>query len=216
MAFAHNGFVFKPSIQFYEELYNWCCMPVQENQVIVNLSSDFDRKPLEDELENQIEQIWEKRVKDLPLLYNASKFRLQSVELTEDRLILNIGMTCYRDFICTNMRSEIRERIRTHGLDKYGDPHACFADPVGVDGLVISSDDKVVLLRRSQEVYEAPGMFHIPGGHPEPSVSDSGGKGGVSVDTPLGAQGWALIVLVRRIGWVCTVTLGCMMMQAHC
>ncbi|XP_031565988.1 uridine diphosphate glucose pyrophosphatase NUDT22-like [Actinia tenebrosa] len=223
MAFAHDGFVFKPSSLFYEELYNWCCMPVQENQVIVNLSSDFDRKPLEDELESQIEKLWEKRVKDLPLLYNASKFRLQSVELTKNRLILNVGMTCYRDFICTNMRNDImRERIRQHSLDKYGDPHSCFADPVGVDGLVISSDDKVILLRRSQQVYEAPGMFHIPGGHPEPSEVKGNNEGKLKledmdpkdvvhemfysivkevrdeVNVPIGSLSWPVLIGIQR------------------
>jgi hypothetical protein len=172
MAFATNGFVFNPSPLFYEELYNWCCMPVEKNQVIVNLSNDFDRKPLDVELENQIEKTWEKRLQDFPLLYNASKFRLKNVELTPNSLVLNVGMSCYRDFICTNMRSDLRDRIRQYGTKKHSDPHACFADPIGVNGLVLSSDDRVVLMRRSYKVYESPGMFHTPGGHPEPSVSE--------------------------------------------
>lgn len=174
MASASNGFVFPPSPLYYEELYNWCCTEVDTDKIIVNLSHKFDRKPLEEDLENQIEKTWQEKMKQYPLLYNGNKFRLKNVSFENNNLVLNIGMTCYRDFICTNMRSDLRDRISSWSSRTFNDSHACFADPIGVNGLVISRDDEIVFLKRSLQLYECPGKFHTPGGHPEPSVSSRG------------------------------------------
>lgn len=172
MASVSNGFCFYPSPHHYEELYNCCCMGVNMDKVVVNLSNTFDRKPLREDLENKIEQTWQEELLQCPLLYNGTKFRLKDLALKDGNLILNVGITCYRDFICTNMCEELRETIRSWGTKMYDDPHACFADPIGANGLVISRDDEAVFIRRSQEVYEFAGRFHTPGGHPEPNVSD--------------------------------------------
>lgn len=173
MAFASNGFILNPSPADYEEIYNCCCMEVDMDKVVVNLSNAFDRQPLED-LENQIEKTWQEKMKEFPLLYNATKFRLKDATLANNSLVLNIGMTCYRDFICTNMRHDLQDHIQSLGRKIHGDRHACFADPIGVNGLLISRDDEAVFLKRSQQLYECPGRFHTPGGHPEPSVSSRG------------------------------------------
>ena len=49
------------------------------------------------------------------------------------------------------------------------------ADPLGVGALLVTRDEQVVLIRRSPQQAEAPGLWDIPGGHPEPKVSDGGG-----------------------------------------
>jgi len=41
---------------------------------------------------------------------------------------------------------------------------------VGVGALVLTADDKVITMKRSANCGEAPGLYDIPGGHPEPEV----------------------------------------------
>ena len=44
------------------------------------------------------------------------------------------------------------------------------SDALGVGAFLVSSDDQVVLLKRGLHLAEAPGLWDIPGGHPEPQV----------------------------------------------
>jgi len=51
------------------------------------------------------------------------------------------------------------------------------SDALGVGAFLESSDGQVVLLKRGEHLAEAPGLWDIPGGHPEPQVrigSDTG------------------------------------------
>ena len=45
------------------------------------------------------------------------------------------------------------------------------SDALGVGAFVLTSDDYVTFIRRSERVGEAQGLWDIPGGHPEPEVS---------------------------------------------
>jgi len=44
------------------------------------------------------------------------------------------------------------------------------SDALGVGAFLESCDDQVVLLKRGEHLAEAPGLWDIPGGHPEPQV----------------------------------------------
>jgi len=44
------------------------------------------------------------------------------------------------------------------------------SDALGVGALMESSDGQVVLMKRAEHLAEAPGLWDIPGGHPEPKV----------------------------------------------
>ena len=44
------------------------------------------------------------------------------------------------------------------------------SDALGVGAFLVSSDEQVVLMKRGEHLAEAPGLWDIPGGHPEPQV----------------------------------------------
>jgi len=52
---------------------------------------------------------------------------------------------------------------------------AYMSDALGVGAFLESSDEQVVLLKRGEHLAEAPGLWDIPGGHPEPQVLTNGG-----------------------------------------
>ncbi|CAL8264227.1 unnamed protein product [Lota lota] len=85
------------------------------------------------------------------------------------RLTLRVGLTSYKDFLGTNW-SHRAGALRRRGEAEFNDPCALLAQPLGVGGVLCTSDGKVVLIRRSQRVAEAGGLLDIPGGHPEPQA----------------------------------------------
>ncbi|KAJ8246963.1 hypothetical protein GJAV_G00257240 [Gymnothorax javanicus] len=87
----------------------------------------------------------------------------------QTKLILQLGLTCYKDFLGTNWSRGVAALMR-RGEAEFGDPHALLAQPLGVGGVLRTADGLVVLLKRSQKVAEAPGLLDIPGGHPEPKA----------------------------------------------
>lgn len=88
---------------------------------------------------------------------------------TAPLLTLRLGLTCYKDFLGTNWSQGARE-LRQRGEAEFGDPLALLSQPLGVGGVLCTSDGQVVLIRRSQRVAEAVGLLDIPGGHPEPKA----------------------------------------------
>lgn len=84
-------------------------------------------------------------------------------------LTLRLGLTCYKDYLGTNWSCQVAQ-LRQQGEVEFGDPMALLAQPLGVGGVLCTSDGQVVLIRRSQRVAEAGGLLDIPGGHPEPKV----------------------------------------------
>ncbi|CAM4612314.1 hypothetical protein PO909_006666 [Leuciscus waleckii] len=104
--------------------------------------------------------------------------QLESSDTSSDRLpkhelscVLNLqlGLTCYRDYLGTNWSREAAN-LQSHGRNERADPQAFLAQPLGVGAVMATADGDVVLLRRSQKVAEAAGLLDIPGGHPEPKM----------------------------------------------
>ena len=144
-------------------------LPMDFFQVVV--SHDYDRKIMP-EYEVKIDTYWQERLKINPSMYNGSKFRFNSLTEQENYIKLEFGLTCYKDFQCTNMQSkENVEMLKEYGLQNYGDVYACMANPTFSTVIVESSDNYAVLFRRSNMVGEAAGMVDFPGGHMEPNVS---------------------------------------------
>ena len=149
------------------------CGGATDKDVAILLSHDYDRKVANDQFEADIERTWTVRKEKNPFLFNGSKFRLHAVDHEEEGkpLTLLLGQTYYKDYVCTNMNNDHWRFLSDYGKREYANEHACFSDALGVGSVVETSDNKLVFIRRSHQVYEDPGRLDTPGGHAEPSVS---------------------------------------------
>ncbi|CAF1989509.1 unnamed protein product [Rotaria magnacalcarata] len=145
--------------------------PLKFNEFSVNFNTDlYNAKPLPNDIQKKLDNRWNELLNDdTPgrILYNESKFRLHSIDwkTNEDddskQLILNLGLTDYKSFICTQQQilpDEIRQHIEEDHL----------SHPLGVGCLLITSDNYFVFVKRSSACIDSPHMYDIPGGHAEP------------------------------------------------
>uniref|UniRef100_A0A8C4RAP4 Nudix hydrolase 22 n=1 Tax=Eptatretus burgeri TaxID=7764 RepID=A0A8C4RAP4_EPTBU len=141
-----------------------------QESVRVDLSTRYNRRALSDSDERDIEVVWQDRSRGNPRIFDAPKFRLSGARLDSAGLLrIRLGLTGYRDYLGTNLAPGHKPaHLRTWGLTTCDDPHAYLADPLGVGAVLCARDDRLVLLRRSHSVAEAPGLLDVPGGHPEP------------------------------------------------
>jgi len=145
--------------------------PLKFNEFSVNFNTElYNAKPLPADIQEKLDGRWNELINNAKpgrILFNESKFRLHSVEMKPSdnensvQVILNLGLTDYKSFICTqqqNLPNEIRQHITEDNL----------AHPLGVGCLLITSDDYIVLIKRSTACIDSPNMYDIPGGHSEP------------------------------------------------
>lgn len=143
----------------------------KQEDLAISLSHLYDRKATNDQFETDIDRTWADRKEKKPFLFNGSKFRLHGVnnEDGDAAVTLLLGQTCYKDYVCTNMKNSHWGFLRDYGKREYANEHACFSDALGVGSVVETSDSKLIFIRRSHQVYEDPGHLDTPGGHAEPS-----------------------------------------------
>ncbi|XP_046345742.1 uridine diphosphate glucose pyrophosphatase NUDT22-like [Haliotis rufescens] len=140
---------------------------VSRSQVRVIMSETYNRTKLPEAMENDLELVWSDRVSKNPKLYNGTKFRIDSVSFHGDILTLNLGVTCYKEYIGSNWSPRVGQ-YQTVGRQQSNNPQVHLSDPLGVGSFVLTSDNRVILLRRSVHCGEAPGLWDVPGGHAEP------------------------------------------------
>ncbi|XP_076047705.1 uridine diphosphate glucose pyrophosphatase NUDT22-like [Oratosquilla oratoria] len=155
----------------------------------------------DDRLEKLIEHHWQTKTKANSRLYNGSKFRLAGTRCEDDKLLLDIGLTCYRDLCGTNLASSSqRSEWKNEGKLQHGNTQAFMANPIGVGIVLVTSDHQLVVGRRAAWTGEEPGMLDRPGGHAEPDnvfLSDGSLRPeheGMSVDEAVMNEIWSSIV----------------------
>ncbi|KAG8180510.1 hypothetical protein JTE90_007465 [Oedothorax gibbosus] len=142
-----------------------------QSSISLEFSDEFCMKS--HPLHASIETEWKKKLKESINLFNASKFRLHRIifqQAYEDHsypLKLYVGTTSYKDFIGTNCAPYAHKLVQD-GLEK-SNSQLYLSDPIGVGGLLVTSDDQLVFIKRSEKCAEMPGLIDRPGGHPEPS-----------------------------------------------
>ncbi|XP_019102258.1 PREDICTED: nudix hydrolase 9 isoform X1 [Camelina sativa] len=158
-----------------------CPFGLSPSQLSVDFSKSHDRVPHPDpDLEDSISQVWEKRIQGNSSLFNGQKFRFQygSYSLDGDggsgstnevqHVCLRLGLTDYRTFVGTNLSSLWEKFLVTSQDDSIRCRHT--SSPLGNGAVIETSDKKIIVLRRSNNVGEFPGHYVFPGGHPEPTA----------------------------------------------
>nr|XP_043619223.1 nudix hydrolase 9 [Erigeron canadensis] len=144
-----------------------CPSGLSPSQVSVNFDVSFDRVPHPDiDLENSIAEIWEQRVQKSTSLFNGKKFRYGGHYGVETHVCLHLGLTDYRTFVGTNLNPLWEKFIVPSEDDCEQCQHT--SSPLGNGAVVETSDNKILVLQRSNNVGEFPGYLVFPGGHPEP------------------------------------------------
>lgn len=122
------------------------------------------------DIERDIARAWERHSAAAEaagrVLYNGALARLAAVRHAEGRLHFELGATCYRDFLGTNL--ENAERLRPLG-------DAFLANPVGISTTPITADGAIVYGRRNDAVAFHAGFLHTFGGAVEPADRGPGG-----------------------------------------
>lgn len=140
----------------------------------MDFSKSHDRIQHPDhDLEDSIAQAWEQRTQGNSSLFNGQKFRFGSFCLDGDagtselpHVCLRLGLTDYRTFVGTNLSSQWEQFLVTSQDDCVRCRHT--SSPLGNAAVIETSDQKIIVLRRSDNVGEFPGHYVFPGGHPEP------------------------------------------------
>ncbi|MEA2530311.1 MAG: hypothetical protein QOG89_1955 [Thermomicrobiales bacterium] len=102
-------------------------------------------------------------------LFPGAMTRLINWSVEDRTLTLDLGVTDYREFVGTNLRHP--ELAVSHGRE-------ALANPLGVSVAVTTADGKLLVQRRSEQVFEYPGFFHVCGGNVEPAdVADAAASG---------------------------------------
>ena len=144
---------------------------IQRSDLHVSLSESYNRlNPLPDPYEQELHQVWTQRCEKNPKLWNGTKFRIHSITDKSGAITFNLGITDYKDFLGTNWAPYAQQLIE-HGTKQHNNRSCYMSDALGVGNLVITKDQFVVLIRRSEHCGEAQGLLDVPGGHPEPQVN---------------------------------------------
>ncbi|KAF8052874.1 hypothetical protein N665_1495s0005 [Sinapis alba] len=151
-----------------------CPSGLSLSQVSVDFSNSHDRIQHPDhDLEDSIAQAWEQRTQRNSSLFNGQKFRFGSLCIDGDagtnevpHVFLRLGLTDYRTFVGTNLSSQWEKFLVASQDDSVRCRHT--SSPLGNAAVIETSDHKIIVLRRSDNVGEFPGHYVFPGGHPEP------------------------------------------------
>lgn len=106
------------------------------------------------EMQEHVEQYWDTLSKEF--IFNGALARLDSWQLSGDRLDIQLRPSDYRTLLYSNQHvKKIRQQWGDH----------CLSRALGISAVLISSDRQLVFIQRSLEVGEFPGACDVFGGH---------------------------------------------------
>lgn len=151
--------------------------PLESSEVHVKFNrQDYDRR-VEPEIEPQVQATWQERLSNNPHLFDALKFRLAHIHVLENKQVeLGMGISSYGSFLGTNRNPDdgFVDKLRSLGTERFNDPTAFFANPLGCTAVVLTKDGYFPLLKRSSRAGEFAGWWNLPGGMFEWKESISG------------------------------------------
>ncbi|MCP4634330.1 MAG: NUDIX hydrolase [candidate division Zixibacteria bacterium] len=130
---------------------------LSQSDIVLKYSDKLFKIPPDEE--KKVNEIWEELLSEdnNRILYDGPMVRTKAISGTIDRPVFELERTSYRVLCGTNLRNPRAE-------NRY-----C-ADGNGICGLIVTSDNKVILGKRSNKVFEHPGLYHVIGGNMEPEL----------------------------------------------
>lgn len=99
----------------------------------------------------------------------SSMYRLNSALLDGSRLILNIGVTDFKEYIGTTQRAlfdlQFRSRLIAAGMEDCGSSDHYFANPLSTCAVLVSADGYIPIGFRAKSVAIYPETYHTIGGY---------------------------------------------------
>ncbi len=92
---------------------------------------------------------------------------MESFEINNNHLTLHLGMTNYKELFYSN---SFTQQIISNFNSKY------LSAALGISAILISADEQIVLIKRSETVGEYPGKLDVVGGHIHPKEHAVSGK----------------------------------------
>jgi len=124
------------------------------------------RKPL---LQARIEKYWQDEITASgkgDFIFNGALCTLLNWEMQDTALCLSLGQTDYKEHLFSNF---------CHTHMKAAADVQFEAKALGVSLILTTADDRVIMMRRSQQVGEAPGKVDVIGGHIHPGENRTDG-----------------------------------------
>lgn len=138
------------------------------DDIIVRISEQYNRKPHSTH-DLTFDDTWKEICNQNSRLFNGTKFRYHGISFNNTKPGIEIGVTDYKTFLCTNQSPSLND-LYEYGEKHYNNKQACLADPLAVNVIVETKDGFFVMIRRADWVGECKGMLDVPGGHAEPEV----------------------------------------------
>lgn len=125
------------------------------------------------EIKKKINKEWGKRKVENKKIFSGAIYRLSGYSIKNGVLILEIGLTNYKEVVGTNYLFDSNKKFFNHLLRlgaKEGNPYKYFSMALSV-GTVIETKDKYVLItRRSKKTGVYSNTFHTIAGQTEPKL----------------------------------------------
>lgn len=139
--------------------------PFKRSDVVCTFS--LDRMSTTPETEMLIEQAWQSRLANAQKrgqsLFAGPMCRFNGWTVENGQLMVKFGLTDYCEFVGTNIANP---DIQT----RFGE--AFLANGTGVCSILLTSDNQIIIQRRSQSVFEHPGMLNFCGGSLNPVANN--------------------------------------------
>ena len=111
----------------------------------------------------KIDQFWENEIAGSPKhahIFNGPLCRLNRWEIHESYVTLSLGLTDYKELLHSNHFTDAIEK-------EFGSPSLSKA--LGVSAVLLTHDEQIMLMKRSEAVGEDPGKIDVFGGHIHPT-----------------------------------------------
>lgn len=133
----------------------------------VHLTWQNNNQTMSHELAKGIEDYWQQEILPGPkgrYVFNGELCGLDNWQKGNSILSLELGRTDYKTMLYSNF---VNRNSESHG--------SFICSALGISVVIISADNRLVLMQRSQQVGECAGMIDVIGGHVEPGTHDVDG-----------------------------------------